>query len=239
MTTAVTTLEGVCNNVIPRSVAQFSGASSVVKVPYSSSLSLTSQATMSGWYYVNSVSPTLIGTVVAQQGASTFSSFGFGPLASGDNKIEVLFTTTGSGYGGWTPGAQPALAANQWYFIVATYSSATSTLSLYINGAQYTTTSVATGQLVASTNPVYIGDYGGYYTNGQIADVQVYNTSLDANQVQALYMEGIGGVPVNLQYIVGWWPLNGDFNDYSGNGNAGTPTSMAFTSSWTSGYTNP
>ena len=74
--TAVTTLEGVCNNVIPRSVAQFSGASSVVKVPYSSSLSLTSQATMSGWYYVNSVSPTLIGTVVAQQGASTFSSFG-------------------------------------------------------------------------------------------------------------------------------------------------------------------
>ena len=74
---------------------------------------------------------------------------------------------------------------------------------------------------------------------GYIADVQVYNTSLDANQVQALYMEGIGGVPVNLQYIVGWWPLNGDFNDYSGNGNNGVPTSITFASSWINSYTSP
>ena len=110
---------------------------------------------------------------------------------------------------------------------------------IYVDGIQQAS---GTGMYLATdTNSLEIGvsPVVGSYTNGIIADVQIYNTSLDANQVQALYMEGIGGVPVNLQHIVGWWPLNGDFNDYSGNGNVGTPTSMAFTSSWTSGYTQP
>ena len=208
--------------------AQFSGASNVVKVPYSSSLSLTSQATMSGWYYVHSVSPTLMGTVVAQQGASTFSSFGSARLPAVIIRLRYSSLQPGNGYGGWTPGAQPALAANQWYFIVATYSSATSTLSLYINGAQYTTTSVATGQLVASTNPVYIGDYSGYYTNGQIADVQIYNTALSQSQVSALYANGLSASPIVPANIVGWWLLNGNANDLSGLGNNGIATSVSY-----------
>ncbi|MEI6379245.1 MAG: LamG-like jellyroll fold domain-containing protein [Candidatus Falkowbacteria bacterium] len=32
-----------------------------------------------------------------------------------------------------------------------------------------------------------------------------------------------------LNGIVGWWPLNGDTNDYSGNNNNGTPTSITYT----------
>ncbi|MEM3781909.1 MAG: hypothetical protein QXT43_03045, partial [Candidatus Micrarchaeaceae archaeon] len=48
---------------------------------------------------------------------------------------------------------------------------------------------------------------------------------------------GIGGAPINLQNLVGWWPLNGNANDYSGNGNNGVPSNVVFVSNWYSGYT--
>ena len=75
-----------------------------------------------------------------------------------------------------------------------------------------------------------------YYVNGSLANFQLYNTSLDANQVQALYKEGIGGVPIQLQGLVGWWPLNGNANDYSGNLNNGMPTNIIYTNQWLSRY---
>ncbi|MGC8648572.1 MAG: hypothetical protein ACP5SJ_03745, partial [Candidatus Micrarchaeia archaeon] len=64
-------------------------------------------------------------------------------------------------------------------------------------------------------------------------------TSLPTSEIQALYQEGIGGAPIDLQNLVGWWPLNGNANDYSGNGNNGAPTNVIFTSGWYSGYTPP
>ncbi|MGC8888874.1 MAG: hypothetical protein ACP5K3_02820, partial [Candidatus Micrarchaeia archaeon] len=64
-------------------------------------------------------------------------------------------------------------------------------------------------------------------------------TSLSANEIQTLYLEGIGGAPIDLQHLVGWWPLNGDANDYSGNGNNGVPTNVIFVSNWWQGYTPP
>jgi hypothetical protein len=69
-----------------------------------------------------------------------------------------------------------------------------------------------------------------------VANIQVYNTSLDASEVESLYNEGIGGAPIDLQHLVGWWPLNGNANDYSGNGNAGTLNRIVFTGDWFSGY---
>ncbi len=70
--------------------------------------------------------------------------------------------------------------------------------------------------------------------------MQVYNASLSASEVQALYQEGIGGAPVKPQNIVAWWPLNGDAKDYSGNNNGGqTVGPISFTGQWTNGYTAP
>ena len=69
--------------------------------------------------------------------------------------------------------------------------------------------------------------------------VQIYNTSLSSPEVNALYLEGIGGAPIDLQNLVGWWPLNGNANDYSGNMNNGVSTGVVYTGSWESGYSAP
>ena len=67
--------------------------------------------------------------------------------------------------------------------------------------------------------------------NSSIADAQMYNTTLDTNQVTALYKEGIGGAAITIQNLVGWWPLNGNANDYSGNNNNGQATNVIYTGS--------
>ena len=96
---------------------------------------------------------------------------------------------------------------------------------LYINGIPQALSQCAgPASSSVATNKWQISHTSPYYFSGSIANVQIYNTSLSANEVQALYLEGIGGAPIDLQNLVGWWPLNGNANDYSGNGNNGVPT---------------
>ncbi len=80
---------------------------------------------------------------------------------------------------------------------------------------------------------------GGAAFSGEMANYQFYNTSLSANDIQALYQEGIGGAPISLQNLVGWWSLNGNANDYSGNNYDGNATDVLYTTNWESGYTQP
>ena len=62
---------------------------------------------------------------------------------------------------------------------------------------------------------------------------------VSTNDIKALYQEGIGRAPIKIQNPVGWWPLNGNANDYSGNGNNGVPNGVTYTSNWYSGYSAP
>ncbi|MDE1824642.1 MAG: hypothetical protein KGH74_05100, partial [Candidatus Micrarchaeota archaeon] len=112
----------------------------------------------------------------------------------------------------------------------------------YLNGKLQGTATTSSGTIV-NTNPLYFGSYVGIINNGNfngsIADAQIYNASLDNTTITMLYHEGIGGAPVGLQNLVGWWPLNGNANDYSGGNNQGTPTNVIWNANWQSGYTAP
>ena len=133
--------------------------------------------------------------------------------------------------------ALPSL--NTWHFIMGTYNG--TTLTSYVDGNK--AGSISISGIIDKTS--YSSSIGGIPGNigddviGQYADAQIYNTSLSANEVQALYQEGIGGAPIDLQNIVGWWPLNGNANDYSGNNYNGQASNVIYTSSWTSGYSAP
>lgn len=71
----------------------------------------------------------------------------------------------------------------------------------------------------------------GYHMHGYIANVQVYNVSESGSMVQLLYREGQEGAPVDPQHIIGWWPLQGDTNDYSGSNDPGLPFNITYSGS--------
>ena len=148
-------------------------------------------------------------------------------------------TASGDAYG-----LNPSSFPNRWVFVTAIFYNGAYTGHnlIYINGVQQTLSQCASSSSSGyATTKVHISGWGngGYYLTGALSNVQIYNTSLSSSEISMLYTEGIGGVPVDPTHIVGWWPLNGNANDYSGNNNNGVPTSISYNSTWTSGYTVP
>jgi Concanavalin A-like lectin/glucanases superfamily len=220
-------LEGTCTGVPPQSVAQFDGVSSY----YLSSLTKapTSAFTASLWVRFN-----IIPLPTAEQDL-LFTGYGGNGgwiLLSNLGTLSFSYTTGGTNYGV----SCPTPTTSNWYFL--TLVSTGSSERCYVNNIAGSPDSTV---FSPSTTYVYTGTRWGtqYFFGGSIADVQIYNTSLDASQIQALYLKGIGAAPIDPNHIVGWWPLNGNANDYSGNNNGGAPTNIIYTSSWTSGYTPP
>jgi len=128
---------------------------------------------------------------------------------------------------------------NSWYFVAIDYNGALSSgnLQSYLNN-QYLGSANLIGSIPLGSSQAFAISYGGGSENFEIANLQIYNTSLSANEIQALYLEGIGGAPIDLQHLVAWYPLNGNGNDYSGNNN-GQINNANFVSNWWSGYTPP
>ncbi len=101
--------------------------------------------------------------------------------------------TTG---GGIAPGSAP-IQPNTWYMLTGDYNNATKVLSLYVDGQYYSSAIVPAGNYLSNYDEVgYIGDAldGNTYTyffNGSIANVQIFNTSLSAQQIWQLYQSGM------------------------------------------------
>ena len=142
-------------------------------------------------------------------------------------------TTSEECYAGGYFNIQQYSLAGKWNMIAVSFGGSTNTQSDYLNGVSQPISGLGTQNINWYDPEIGSGMIGSF------ANVQLYNTSLDQNSITALYQEGIGGAPIDLQNLVGWWPLNGNVNDYSGNGNDGTPNNVTYTSSWTSGYSAP
>ncbi len=220
-TTAFINTEGVCNNELPQYAGQFNGATSNIVTPnlYGNT------ATVTLWMYTKSA-------------ATTETAYAY----SGGNFLSLSSNCIGfNAYGVSTAGF-----TNRWIFVATTIITgpySTTNDILYINGAAQTLGSCGSAPTMLSTgsgSPDTIGSTGtSSVFNGILADVQYYNSTLSANEILVLYQEGIGGVPQALNSLVGWWPLNGNANDYSGNLNNGVPSNMVYTTAWTAAYTPP
>jgi hypothetical protein len=221
-------LLGVCTSEAPQYVAQFNGQSGYIMVPGTGILSQQmNSVSVTGW--INSRDLSHRNVMVYKQ--------------NNDYEMDIsstqLLVTIGSS-GSWIINPMTVnynFNTNTWYFIAFTFNGYGATA--YING-QYGTYFPSTFSIAPDANELDLGVWGSWnlcggclITNGIISNVQIYNTSLSASQISSLYAEGIGGVPTSLSNLVGWWPLNNDAKDYSGNNNNGAATSVSFMSSWT------
>ena len=226
--------------MLPQYVAQFNGATSIVQLP--SATEMTGPFTVSLWMYpatwTNTGEPAILGGATGYANSGGFSAFYY---PSPPPFTFKMYNSTGAG-ASYIPASQ--VLPNRWTFVTFTWDGTNggTAIKTYINGVLGASAAGITGPLNwASSGNFYLGNGVPqiYPFQGSLADVQIYNATLDANSIRALYLEGIGGAPVNLQSLVAWWPLNGNTNDYSGNIYNGAPTSITYTNQWLNGYTVP
>ena len=204
--------------------------------------------------FVSAVGPTCTTNEIPQY-VARFNGSGSGiTVPSSSKEIFGNSSFSSSGYATcffnveWVCGGITTIEPNMWQFVAVSNNPPANQLNLYVGEQPVTDNGQGTNAITITAwiypithqnDNIVTWPILGNIFNGSIANIQVYNTSLSSSQVSALYSEGIGGTPIDLQHLVGWWPLNGNSNDYSGNGNNGVPTNVIFTSSWENGYSSP
>jgi len=222
-TTTNINLMGVCTGQLPQYVAQFNGVSSYVDAGNSATLFPTTTLSLSAW--INPPDVVSDAVLLSSRGGVNINSGSSLELYN-----NLLYFNVYAG-GSWRQVTE-SIAANTWSHVTGTFDG--SYLRIYVNSVAGTPLAYS-GTITQSSEKFAIGRDGafnGHYYGGRLSNAQLYNTSLSANQIQALYLEGMGGAPMKLQNLVGWWPLNGNSNDYSGNNNNGVPTATTFTSQY-------
>ena len=228
-TSAVLSLAGQCNGLLPEYVGGFNGQSSYVLGPLpTNSLSVT----LASWF-LEKANVGAVETLIGDQNGYGVAAYGGCTAGTVDLVQQAQFFLC----------PDYAITTNTWYSVVMTLQQPDSShvvYQLYVNGVlEYTSPNEVlpnspTAMLIGSGDAPSVQMF-----DGLISNVQVYNTTLSQAEITALYDEGIGGAPIDLNNLVGWWPLNGNANDYSGFSNNGNAVSVAYTNSWTSGYSAP
>jgi len=162
----------------------FNGTTSYVDLGNPASLKLTGSMTWSAWIFATA-DPADDGQIVAKSGNGDGwqfktspdtgpHTFGVGVSVDGTNLVQRYSNTT--------------RALNTWYHVAGVYNAAARTLDIYVNGV------LANGVLrgtvpAAQYDPaqnVNIGRRsGGYYFQGTIDEVRIYNRALSQSEIQS------------------------------------------------------
>lgn len=241
-------LQGTCSVGLPEFTISMSKQSHVLGSSLLFNSSVEGATTVSFWMYwdgtVNAVPFTFYGGPGNEYGLW---------FANGIDQVPCFGFTTGAGD---MYGFDANSLKNGWNFVTAVFYNGqfytpppppipTSYSVIYINGAQRSFTPDCIGDVAATANvsPTFrlsgFNATPAYYFSGKLANLQIYNTSLNVDQANALYKEGIIGAPQDLSQLAGWWPLNGDTTDYSGNEGTATGYNVTFLAQWTNGYSHP
>ncbi len=236
-------LEGTCSGELPQYVAVFNGENSYVNASTSNILSMGNSLTISVWInpsFINPLKSYGLHNMVVYRGDGCACTINYAMQIDNATGLSFVKRTSAEGLQYYTF-TVPSLL-DVWSHVSVVVSGAN--VILYDNGVEDGIMQLNSQGIVANSGQGFA--IGSIFTfnsvtnfNGSITNVQIYDEALSTNDVNALYQEGIGGAPINLQYLAGWWPLNGNANDYSGNNNNGASTKVEYTGTWQSGYTPP
>lgn len=207
-------------------VAYFNGANSLIYFPYNSMGGrlggLTSNGMIELW--VKRAVPAQTGDLIAKFEPITANSFdvgiGVGPCNSNSVGIYTGNTAVTTCLGGMP-------ADTNWHQIGIAFNSIGE--ALYIDGVKESQSGASIpvnwGPLsqLEFGNGIFSKPFGGY-----MADVELYNGSLTQSQIVASYKAGIFGAPVSNSTVAGWWPLENNAYDYSGNSYDGQYDMISF-----------
>ena len=221
---------GECQGVWPEFVSYFNGQNAYVNIPMSSSLASTPTITVLAWVDFSKVPVEAYEFIDNAGGGGGFVFYAY--VASPTPSIMGSVLIGGSQY--YPQGASP-ISYNTWHQVGFEYDGG----HIYnIVDGKFAASAPLTGSISETTSTTLRID-GRPLQQGNVANVQIYDTPLSANEISALYQEGIGGAPIDPYDIIGWWPLNGNAQDYSGSNDNGQAVNVAYNSTWESAYTQP
>ncbi len=161
-------------------------------------------------------------------------------LGNETHSVEVGYNGTGIYVNGWYTNCpvsgSDSVQVGKWTYVSIRGNS--SAIAIFINGVETpyyvssSSTAVLKGLLIGTAlgtgGGVGSSNLGEYNFTGYIANVQLYNSSLTPSKIYQLYKSAINSVPIGNSKLIGWWPLDKNANDYSGNGNDGIPHDVNF-----------
>ncbi len=210
------------------SAALFNGVNSYIQVPDSPSLRVGSGFTFSAW--IDPLSTAACGSSTAPTCIifNKESSYEWALDSSGQLCWAIDNTNPG-----WSWSCTTEYVGTDSLSHVALTYDGTAVVS-YFDGIVANTISASGSVSDSGHYALRIGARGApgaasSFFNGEISNVQIYSSALSSPQVGSLYASGISGAPIPGEGIAGWWPLDGNADDYSNNGNNGAATNVIFT----------
>jgi hypothetical protein len=161
----------------------FNGTNSYVDLGNPTLLRITGSMTWEAWIYA-AANPPDDGQIVAKSNANTGSQFKTTP-DTGPHTFGVAVSPSNNNF--TQRYSNTVRLLNVWYHVAGVYNATARTLDIYVNGVLDNGVLLGTvpaSQVNSSVN-VNIGRRtGGFYFNGVIDEVRIYNRALTASEIQ-------------------------------------------------------
>ena len=171
------------------SALSFNGTTSYVDLGNAAPWGLTGSATWSAWVYPTGIPPD-DGQIIAKSGSGGAGAAGWQFKSSPDSGPRTFAVAVAASA---TANVQrysltiPSL--NTWYHVTGVYDAALQALHIYVNGVLDDGVlrggAVPPAQVIAPVNAAIGRRTGGFYFQGRIDELRVYDTALTPAQVQA------------------------------------------------------
>ena len=170
-------------NSVLGTAAEFDGELSSVSVP---ALQAAGQFTIEAW-----IKPNVYSTWDAIYNSDSYPEGAVHFQLIDDNKVE--FAMNGNAPEDVNFGDNSAFAEGQWSYVAVTFSTNTSSMTVYVNGSPFNT-NVYTTAVAASFEPAHIGAWNGNdrQFDGFIDELAIYPAVLTPAQIQAHYQAAVG-----------------------------------------------
>jgi glucose/arabinose dehydrogenase/chitodextrinase len=169
------------------SALSFNGSSSYVDLGNSASLRITGSMTWSAWVYATA-NPADDGQIIAKS-AGGGGAAGWQFKTSPDTGPHTFGVTVSSNGTAITQRYSSTIRnLNTWYFVTGVYNASAQTLHIYVNGQLDDGVLVGTvpsSQFDPAQNVTIGRRTGGYYFQGMLDEIRIYNRALTQAEIQA------------------------------------------------------
>ena len=164
---------------------EFNGTDEYVSAGNPTQLQMTGDISVSAWFKTSNSGDAL--TIVGRGGHYSTTTSSWALFRRTNNGIAVQLRAGGA----YVYALSPATTFNDgnWHHAVFTREVSSGNLKLYINGSLVVTTTGVTAVLNNETKDTFIGadTTPGYYFNGDIDEVAIWNKALALEDVQTIY----------------------------------------------------